>query len=254
MKPKARLTRVAEIIDLSPHLRRIIVTGDDLNGFPADQDGAYVKVILPEAGATLPNLDIHGEQRPLMRSYTIREFDPQTNRLVLDFVVHRHHGPATDWAATAQPGDAVGIAGPGPMKLTDFNAPGYLLVGDLTSVNAVNGYGKWIHPQSEIRALILTPTAEDIIDLDIEDQTEVQWLVDDSDTPDLLAEAILRHVNQLPAETQVFLGLEARQIRTLRTVLQSEAGIPRQQIHVTGYWKKGVDADRFGQQKQRNPL
>lgn len=254
MKPKARLAHVAEIIDLTPHLRRIIVTGDDLNGFPADQDGAYVKVILPESETKLPNLDLHGEQRPLMRSYTIREFDPQTNRLVLDFVVHRHQGPATDWAATAQPGDAVGIAGPGPMKLTNFNAPAYLLVGDLTSVNAVNGYGKWIHPQSEIRALIQTPTADDIIELDIDERAEVQWLIDDSGNPDPLADAILSHLRQLPAETQVFLGLEARQIRTLRNVLQGDAGIPRQQIHVTGYWKKGVDADKFGREKQRNPL
>ncbi len=52
----------------------------------------------------------------------------------------------------------------------------------------------------------------------------------------------------------MFLALEAGSIRALRPILQKELGFERLNIFAVGYWKKGVDADRFGAQKKANPL
>ncbi|MGR5145320.1 siderophore-interacting protein [Photobacterium alginatilyticum] len=254
MKPAVRLTQVADTIELSPHLKRIVLSGEGLIGFPTGKEGAHVKVILPSKGEEIPNLDIRGNSRPVMRSYTIREYNQDTNRLSLDFVINRHHGPATDWAANAKKGDYLGIAGPGPMKLTSFNAENYLLVGDLTSVNAINGYALTISNQSTINAIISVPTEEDIIPLDVGSNVSVHWVIDKEDEANSLSEAIMAIAGKLPANTDVFLGLEARNVRTLKGLLQEEVRIHRQNITATGYWKKGVDADRFGAQKKASPL
>lgn len=253
MKPTIRLTQVIDTIELTPHLKRIVLSGEGLLGFPTGQEGAHVKVLLPNVGEEIPNLDIRGSDRPVMRSYTIRHYDQDTNRLSLDFVINRHQGPATEWAAKAKKGDYLGIAGPGPMKLTDFTAENYLLVGDLTSVNAINGYAKAISNQSTIHAIISIPTVEDIIPLDIGEHVSVQWLIEDNEES-TFSNAILALATKLPTNTEVFLGLEARNIRTLRGLLQEEVGIHRQHIHATGYWKKGVDADRFSAEKKGNSL
>ena len=253
MKRKARLTQVAEVIDLSPHLRRVVVAGESLADFPVGQEGAHVKVILPEEGESMPNLDLTEQERPVMRSYTIRSFDAEHKRLAMDFVVNRHEGPATGWALNAKEGDYVGIAGPGPIKLTNFEAASYLMVGDITSINAINGYVPRVNEDARIQVVITVPTRDDAIALDIADMHSVHWLVEDE--MDISLEQMIRDVAaDIPAETEVFMGLEASQIRALRPVLQDELGIDRCSIHAVGYWKEGVDADRFGVEKKDNPL
>ncbi|SDK32443.1 NADPH-dependent ferric siderophore reductase, contains FAD-binding and SIP domains [Ferrimonas sediminum] len=241
-KPVPRATQVSKVIPLSPHLRRIVVSGDSLSTFPEGMEGGYVKVVLPEEG---------GERK--MRSYTIRAFDPKARELSLDFVINRHRGPATDWAATAVVGDRVGIAGPGPMKLTNYRHHSYLLVGDLTSINAINGYLPRFRADADVRALISVPTREDIIELDYDSSHNTRWIIED-ESFEPLQQRVLDTARGMAADTHVFLALEASQIRALRAPLQEQIGIDRLNLFAVGYWKQGVDADRFGLQKRAAPL
>ncbi|MGF1759901.1 siderophore-interacting protein [Photobacterium sagamiensis] len=256
MKPVVRLTQVSQVIDLSPNLRRIVLTGDELVGFPEDQQGAHVKVLLPDAGETMPNMKVMGEGAAVKRSYTIRYYDKAANEIGLDFVVNRHQGPATQWACQAKVGDYLGIAGPGPRKLTNFDADTYLLVGDLTSVNAVNAYAQSIPETAKGYVIVEVPTREDILPIECADNVSVQWVIVNEQTENQ-REALLNAVSALPVvpcNTEVFLGLEARQIRTIKNYLLEEREIERCCVHATGYWKKGVDADRFSADKTVNPL
>ncbi|WP_198673736.1 siderophore-interacting protein [Algibacillus agarilyticus] len=42
-----RMTQVLSIENLSPHMRRITVTGESLAEFPTGRESAHVKVVLP---------------------------------------------------------------------------------------------------------------------------------------------------------------------------------------------------------------
>lgn len=253
MSRKVRLTQVAAIQKISTHLKRFVLSGADLADFPSGHDGAHVKVLLPHPGEILPNLDIKGERPAIKRSYTIREFDAINKELVIDFVIDCHQGPATDWAAGAKVGDYLGIAGPGVRKLTDFNAESYLLIGDITSVNAVNGYAKFIHPQATIKAFITVPTRADIIAMDGEEQLQINWRIGDENPADM-TECVRALAADMPKNSQVFIGLEASQLRAVKSILLSELEFNRLHLHATGYWKQGLDADRFNSDKKRNPL
>lgn len=241
MKPNIRMTQVAKVIDLSPHLRRIVVTGEALRGFPTGKEGAHVKVILPSEG------------EPKKRSYTIRSFDSEKLELALDFVVNRHQGPATLWAKNAKIGDSVGIAGPGPLKITHFDHQSYLLVGDITSVNAVNGYVMRFSPQADIRVIISVPTKEDIIALDYDPSITTHWHIED-EQKEGLDTCVATIAKGMAKDTIVFMGLEASNIRKLRPILQKELGFDRLNISAVGYWKQGVNADQFNLQKKVKPL
>ncbi|WP_028867148.1 siderophore-interacting protein [Psychromonas arctica] len=236
-----RFTHVSQVIDLSPHLRRIVVTGDSLKDFPIDQEGSYVKIVLQKEG------------KLVMRSYTIRLFDREKNELSLDFVINRHQGPATDWAQNAKIGDNIGIAGPGPMKITNYDHHSYLLVGDLTSMNALNGYIPKFKKEADIKAIIAVPNRKDIIKMDYDDSRNTLWFIEDEATM-TLEETVLEAAKHMAKDSHVFLGLEARSIRALRPVLQEEIGFDRLNIFAVGYWKKGVNADRFGAEKRNNPV
>ncbi|WP_084605584.1 siderophore-interacting protein [Psychromonas aquimarina] len=238
-KRNVRLTQVTNVIDLTPHLRRIVFTGKGLYGFPAGEEGAHVKVVLPAAGEQKPVLDLGGKDKPVMRSYTIQKYDPLSNQLSLDFVVNRHQGPATNWAAQAKKGDYLGIAGPGVKKLTRFTAQAFLLVGDLTSINAVSAFAQSTPAEADVHVLLLVPGRDDVIKLDVGEHVSIQWLVEEESE---LSESVLKLAGQLPEDTQVFLGLEAAQVKKLTTVLQEQLNIDRSNIHTSSYWIRGKSA------------
>ena len=56
--------------------------------------------------------------------------------LEVDFVLHGD-GPASSWAAQAQPGQALIMAGPGPNYLIDPGADWFLLAGDDAALPAI---------------------------------------------------------------------------------------------------------------------
>lgn len=109
-------TEVVEVQRLTPHMYRVILTGDDLADFPVGEFADhYVKAILPGPGAeyTAPfdveqvKADYPKEQWPRVRSYTVRAWDAEQRRLTLDVVHHGEIGVGGPWVADAQPGDVL---------------------------------------------------------------------------------------------------------------------------------------------------
>ena len=91
-------TTVCETAQLTPEMVRIVVHGEDLEGFGAGAfTDHYVKCKFGDR----------------TRSYTVRDWDPARRRLTLDFVVHGDDGLAGPWAARAQIGDTLEMMGPG---------------------------------------------------------------------------------------------------------------------------------------------
>lgn len=232
-----RLTQVCNIIDLTPHLRRIVITGEDLLSFPVGEEGAHVKVLFPAEGQHKPNLELN---KAMMRSYTIEQYDSLTNELSLDFVVNCHHGLATNWALQAKIGDYIGIAGPGAKKMIDFTSNAFLLVGDLTSINAVNAFAKSTPTDAKVHALIQVPSASDITQLNntfkMAEHVCVQWLIAGEDN---LSNTVLTLADELPKNTKVFLGLEATEVRSVKSTLLEQLNIERLNIHSSAYWTIG---------------
>ncbi len=52
---------------LTPNLVEVTLAGDALADFPTGFEGGYIKLVFPQEGG-----------RPVARSYTIRDFDPET--------------------------------------------------------------------------------------------------------------------------------------------------------------------------------
>ena len=103
-----RRVQVRQVIDLGPHMRRIIVAGAELEGFHSASPDDHIKVFFPnpEGDYVTPTMGPVGPVHPEghtpspMRDYTPRLHDPAAGTLAIDFVLHGE-GPASDWARQA---------------------------------------------------------------------------------------------------------------------------------------------------------
>ena len=245
MTRRVRHANVISTTDIAPHLKRLVVGGDEFYDFPNDQLGAYVKVLFPHFGQNDVEIDLKATNPAPKRSYTIRAIDPVKHTITLDFVVNQHSGIATNWAKQAKPGDKLAIAGPGPKKLDDFSQRQYLMIADLTSVNAINGYLQQLPASANVDVFIHIADSQDIITLDtIEAHTNhrINWLV--TTEPQIeLVEQITHCLNHYTDTPIIFMGLEASLVRTIQNLAKEQFAIPSEKIVSSAYWKRGIDAD-----------
>ncbi len=216
---------------LTRHMRRVVLQGEALADFPGGQESGYVKLVLPAAA---------GENKPRMRSYTIRAFDARQRQLVLDFVDHGDGGPASAWARRAQPGDAVQIRGPGEKKLVDPLADWYLLAADLSALPALSVNLQQLRRDARGYAVIEVPHAEDIQALQAPAGIDMRWVVhNDPATPNQqLVEAVLA-LPWLPGRVYPWFAGEFEAMRRLRSYFRDERGVDRKAMYVSSYWKLG---------------
>ena len=114
---------VIETIELSPRLRRIALHVEDLPALDVKDggDSAVGVYFDPESGSD-------------GRNYTVRHHTG--DRIELDVVLHAH-GPGSTWAATATPGDRVGLDHARSWYRPQPTADWQLLVADLSGLPAL---------------------------------------------------------------------------------------------------------------------
>lgn len=239
MGPKMRMTQVLSIEDLSPHMRRIVLTGDSLEDFPVDKESAHVKVIFPKPDTPNkpPKLGMYLGFKKWMRSYTVRYFDAKTLTLTLDFAINDHLGLATNWAANAKVNDYLGIAGPGEVKHADFHANRHLFFGDLTALPAIAATLEKLPENALGHAWIQVPTEQDIQTLSHPTGVNVQWLVTKNKLTDEFLKALQAQPKDL-ANTAIFIALEAGVVRQLKTHLNEHCEYDKSKIYASAYWNK----------------
>ncbi|MFH8344452.1 siderophore-interacting protein [Streptomyces sp. NPDC018045] len=264
-----RYLQVTAVRRLSPHLVRVTFGGPDLAGFRLDAPDQQVKLYFPRPGRDAPRLPeppadgdlmrwyqafqaIPEDERPWMRSYTVRAHHPGDDTIDIDFVLHgtdTTSGPATRWARTAAPGDTLGMFGPSayfarpvPLGTADWT----LLAGDETALPAIGTLAEWLPAGARAVAYIEVAEVADEQPLDTRADLTVRWLHRDQRAAgpgELLVEAV--RAARFPAAGSVFAWLagEAGAVRALRRHLVEDRGLAKRDIDFTGYWRRSLSQD-----------
>ena len=233
-----RKLKVVNSRELGKSMRRITFHGDDLSDFPENQESGYVKMRFPK------NLDHNATNTKKdydLRSYTIRAFDLEKRELVLDFLLHGDSGPASKWASSAQIGDSIEIAGPGPAILAE-EADWYLFVGDMTALPAIAVNLEKLSADSKGIALLEINTLEDKQDLKRPVGVEVRWIIN----PDPLTgcEDLINSLSCIQikgANPYVWVAGEFELLRFARKFLKHDKSLPKESLYLSCYWKIGAD-------------
>lgn len=245
---RIRMLEVKRVTELSPSMRRITLTGEDLAGFHSASFDDHIKLFVPEQAGAVPNLPTLGEKgldfagdgpRPEMRDYTPRRYDPQSNELDIDFVL-QHAGPATEWATHAEPGHKLGIAGPRGSFVIPTGFDWHLLIGDETALPAIARRLEELPASTRAMVIIKTNSEQARIALHGQCAVDVRWVTEPAapqDGPGAL-EAAVRELSLPEGEGFVWAAGEYSDIRAVRQYLSSELGLDKGRIRAASYWRQ----------------
>ena len=232
---RRRELTVRAVEKLTPSMIRVTV-GGDLAGFVSLGFDDHVKLFFPLGGA-----EPGSEPQLAGRNYTPRLFDPKAGTLVIDFALH-DAGPATQWAAQAQPGQTLTIGGPRGSFVIPVDYDWHLLVGDDTALPAIARRLGELPAGAKAVVLIEVDSAADEIPLATRADAKVSW-VHRHGAPAGECERLSRALRAaaLPAgDFYAWVACESSVAKALRTQLLAECGAKPQWTRASGYWRRGA--------------
>lgn len=247
----------AELV--TPRMRRVWFRSDDLSAF-ADSvcSDRYVKLVFPKEGVTYPDpLDVRAlrgvvppEDMPTVRTFTALFPDLERATMAIDFVLHGDEGVAGPWAAAAAPGDQLIVNGPGGAYRPDPTADWHLLVGDESALPAIAAALEDLPQDAAVRVVALVDSGDHEPELKLPAGGEVTFVHRSEVGPEGGLEAAVRALDWLPGRVHAFVHGEAQEVmRGLRPYLFNERGVPREQVSVSGYWRRGRNEEGFREWK-----
>lgn len=245
--PYFRLIEVVSVQDITPHMRRLTFTCQDLERFATDED-FHIKLYLPRAAGTVPEwpsvgadgIPRHpsGEAAAIARRYTIRRIDTVSQTFDIDFVVHDSAGPGSGFAENAEIGDIIGMTGPGG-GAAPLDRDWYLFAGDETALPAI------------ARILELLPdTATGTALIEVEDDAERQVLDTKADInvewrnrrqEDSCLADVVRAVDMPKDGRSIFVwaACEFTEFRAIRSYIRNDCRLRKDQHLIVSYWRRG---------------
>lgn len=215
------LTTVADLIELSPRMRRIVLRAPELAGrdWPLGCDIAIV-------------LTGGFDGREVRRRYTVRSH--WADSVVVDAVLHGH-GPGSTWAQQLAAGDEVTFFGPRG-ELSVSPAPWLVALTDESGLPAIAALAEAAQPAGrQLRVLAEIDNEQEHYPLP--DNAQVSWLTRDgrpAGQPDILTTALDLLTPSAGGGYAYVLG-ESRAVVALREAL-GRFGLSRSDVHAKGYW------------------
>lgn len=231
---------VTAICDLSPHMRRITLSGD-MEGFQSLGFDDHVKLLFPDPQTGVIALP-GGDAKPIARDYTPRAFDVAAGTLILDFALHGladgSAGPATAWAQRAVVGDVLVLGGPRGSTVWPVDYALHLLIGDETALPAIGRRLAELPAGTRALVLVAVDNPAETLEFTSCADTSIHWLFrDPAHGGHALADAVARLCF---TQTDIFawVAAEAGEVRVIRDLLTTRHGIDPQRMKVSGYWQK----------------
>lgn len=227
-RPPGRLwsLEVVSARDINPRMRRVTLTGADLNELDY-KPGQDLVLQMPLADGTTGR-----------RHYTIRSLDKQSKRLDIDFVLHGD-SPAGNWARHARPGMRIDANGPRGRTVLDPTADWHLFTGDETCIPGILGILETLPSHAHAWAFIEIADATDRQPVNCKARLDFEWL--ERGGPGGPSDVMLTRVQafKLPHGIgHAYLIGETSNVRAQRHDLLAR-GMTKEQISAEGYWRPG---------------
>jgi NADPH-dependent ferric siderophore reductase len=236
-EPRRRALEVKRVESIAAHMIRVAL-GGDLEGFTSLGFDDHIKLFFPDGPAAAD-----GTPQTASRDYTPRSYDPASNTLDIEFVLH-DAGPATRWARQARPGQPLQIGGPRGSFIIPTNFDWHLLIGDDTALPAIGR--RLAELPAGTRAVVLAEVDGPADQLSFESAADVTvtWAHRNgaqAGSTTVLADAL--RTLRLPAgDYYAWVACESLTAKALRAQLIAEHGANPKWMRAAGYWRRGAVA------------
>lgn len=257
---------------LSPRFVRLTLAGESLRNFAAWGTDQRIKVVLPLPDGSIADFGLLDEPTPhpsdwytrwkalpegernVLRTYTPSAIRADAGEIDIDFYLHEPAGPASAWAAAAQPGDHLVVNGPDArMGWTGYGLhwqPGdarrFVLVADETAFPAVRGILDALDPDASADVFLeCDDPADDVVSADAPANVRVQVVArgsgEESGVERAVRDWLDERQDQLRDDSDLYVWLagESGVTTRLRRHLTAEVGIAKDRVSFLGYWKIG---------------
>lgn len=233
---KRRKLEVLRVSEVTPLMRRITLYGPELAGFISLGTDDHVKLLFAQTAEEQLALESFGTggdgPRPTMRDYTPRRYDAATGELDIDFVLHGE-GPAATWAAQAQPGQFLYIAGPRGSMIVPDMFDSYLLIGDETALPAIARRLEELPANRSALVVVEVASPAEQQVFQSAAQVDVIWIV--RGEQDLVQ--VTRKLEMPEGRLYAWVATESALSRKVRAVLLNEFGLDEAAVKAAGYWR-----------------
>jgi NADPH-dependent ferric siderophore reductase len=245
-----RTVTVQDIVELTPHMRRIVFSGKELEGFAyrPSQLGPYLKLRIPLLGRA-PNPAATAsltagraacdDNNTVLRTYSVRHFEPESLRLTVDFVLHGDEGPASGWAARAVVGDTIGVLERGSRPAKDVDR--FLILGDHTALPAIAQMLENMPTDSQGQAFVEVADPGEWQQIANRTKISLTWLYTSGGASRLAEKCVMPG----SAERQIYVwaGAEADTARSIRKTVKTAWKLPPERYFIVNYWRRGFAED-----------
>ena len=239
---KRRKLEVLRVSEVTPLMRRITLHGPELAGFVSLGTDDHVKLLFAQTAeeqAALESFRPGSEgPRPTMRDYTPRRYDAATGELDIDFVLHGE-GPAATWAAQAQPGQCLHIAGPRGSMIVPDMFDSCLLIGDETALPAIARRLEALPANRSALVVVEVANPAEQQTFHSAAQVDVIWIV--RGEQDLVQ--VTRKLEMPEGRLYAWVATESALSRKVRAVLLNEFGLDEAAVKAAGYWRLDSSAE-----------
>lgn len=249
----ARRGTVTAITRPAPVMLRVRIEGPDFADFVSTGPSDHMRVFFPDPETGEYNVPVavgpgeDGIVRPEGPSFA-RDFTPlryESGAIELDVYTHPSPGPAARWAATATPGDELVVVGPRGSRSAPQDADRLLLLVDETALPAAARFAREVPATTGVDVVAVTGddgvwVARYLADASARADIRVHHVAGPAEGEALIAG--IGTAGGVDAGTFVFAAGEASALLPLRRHLLRELALPRAQVAVSGYWRRGVAA------------
>ncbi|MDN5746139.1 MAG: siderophore-interacting protein, partial [Nocardioidaceae bacterium] len=187
--------------------------------------------------------------RPVMRTSRVTHLDVEAGTMAIDFVVHGDDGVAGPWARTVRPGETISVRGPGGAYAPATNADWHLFVGDEAAIPAIRQGLAALAPTACGAVLVQVdgPAYEQV--LRGPEGVEFTWLHRSDPAHPGLGEAV-KALSWRDGRVHAFVHGEGQSVmKEIRPYLLGERGVPRADLSISGYWRRGRTEEAFREWK-----
>jgi NADPH-dependent ferric siderophore reductase len=233
---RRRNLTVARVETLAPKMVRVVLQGEELEGFTSLGFDDHVKLFFPS------DADGRVDSGTAMRDFTPRWYDAETGELWIDFFLHEA-GPAASWASRVAVGQSLTVAGPrGSFVIALDGIDLHVLIGDETALPAMSR--RLAELPAGTSALVVIETDEGSVGYPLESRAALQIVRVPRGTPsDSPASQLISTLRGMPfpaGRCFVWVAAESQVARTIRRYLTGERGIEQNWVKAAGYWQRGA--------------
>ncbi|WP_328970344.1 siderophore-interacting protein [Streptomyces sp. NBC_00239] len=198
------------------------------------------------------------EERPVMRSYTVREqrrTAEGADEVDIDFVLHGDASPASHWAGRARAGSRIMAIGPAVAEnksvrfQPDPAADTLFMYADETALPAAAAILERLPAGQKVKAWFQVPHADDRIALETPADADVAWVLPSESgagRADTVLAALRADAPERASEgAYAWIAGEAGTVRAVRRHFVQERGIDRRAVRFTGYWRLGASEEQL---------